>query len=160
VRPDISRSSPVNAIAALSQDLEDALAHLGQMAPYVMPLLTIAFGGCAIVTTWLIWQLTGRPQPRLLWSLMGWCVLAVIGLSIAGIDYRRWWALAFLTVVGAIPLLVRSNSPVAVGSRWATNPVVLVTIVGLSAIGQEVPVGAAILLDPAAQTHIFLDSPT
>jgi len=33
---------------------------------------------------------------------------------------------------------------------------VVACVLGLSVVGQVVPVGAAILLDPAAQTHIVL----
>ncbi|MCO1660623.1 hypothetical protein [Pseudonocardia humida] len=156
-RPDIMRSSPVNAIASLSQNLRDALDHLAEMAPHVMPLLNLVFGLCCLSAAALVWRLTGRREPRLFRSLVAWCVLAAIGLGIAGIDYRRWWALAFVTLVAAVPLLRPGpRQPVPGPPVGSARPVVVVAVLAVSVAAQVVPVGAAILLDPAAQTHIIL----
>ncbi len=165
VRPDITVTSEVNSIAALTQDLDDALANLAQIAPWVVPLLTVALGGCCLLTAGLVWHLTGRREPRLFWLLTAWHVVAALGLTTIAIDYRRWWALVFVAVVATIPLL-RPGPGRATGGRHRAapgrpgppvGPAVLAVVLCLAVLGQLVPVGAAILLDPAAQTQIFLD---
>jgi hypothetical protein len=155
-RPDISVASPVNAIAAVSQSLDGALDHLAQMSPLVMPLLTAVWGGCFLVVAGLVWQLTGRREPRVVGLLAVWCAVAAVGLGVAGIDYRRWWALAFVTVVAALPLLRRVPAPAHAVAPRLVGPGVVAAVVGLSVVGQPVPVAAAILLDANAQTGIYL----
>lgn len=164
VRPDVLRTSPVNAIAALSQDFGDSLAHLAAMDPYVMPLLNLVFGACCLVAAGLVWQAGGYREPWLFGLLAAWCAVAALALGVAAIDYKRWWAMAFVALVAAVPLLraqptgrhCRRSVPPRL-LRALSRPWIVTAVLVASVVGQLVPVGAAILLDPNAQTQIFLE---
>ena len=54
VRPDITAGSNLNAISARGQSFQTSLQHLRQMSPLTLPLLTVLFAGCYLVTVWLL----------------------------------------------------------------------------------------------------------
>jgi hypothetical protein len=60
----------------------------------------------------VVWRLLGRSWRERAFLLLVACSGAVaLALSVAGIDYRRWWALAAVGALCVLALLVRTPGP-------------------------------------------------
>ncbi len=111
VRPDIHQGPYANAVSALDQGVERVGAGIFEMAVATLLFETVLFASCYGASVWLLWRLAGQPaQPLFEVAVMGFACVALI-LTVLGIDYLRWWALAFAGVVAVIALLPRSRPP-------------------------------------------------
>jgi hypothetical protein len=160
-RPDITVTGR-SAVAALTQTPQQALGELAAMLPLTMPVLTVVLGGFWLVSILLLWHLVGAPQRARARRAAGSVAAAAVALSIVGVDYRRWWALAFVAFLAVLHILVRRQPETAVRTavrpaspRWAmVGAVVLLASVVL----QQMPVAAS-YFDPAAETALYLEAP-
>lgn len=154
-RPDIPQDGASTAIAAIGQGAGTAWANLAEMSPSTLPLLTLILGACYLLASWLAWVLLGRPAPASFWFLAAVYAAAAVALSVIGIDYRRWWALAFVAAVATVLVLARGNDRPRGDSRPLPSPLIAGLVLALSVGGQLVPVSAS-AWDPAATTHIVI----
>ena len=82
--------------------------------PLTVVATTVMWGGVAVLTLGLVWQLMGGALlDRRFLAVLASAVLAAGLLSCAGIDHRRWWALA---TVGALAALVLLTPPSGAGA--------------------------------------------
>ena len=64
---------------------------------------TLLCAGLHLLVVGLVWRLLGRPlRQRAFVLLAGLPALVALALSVAGIDYRRWWALAVVAALAAV----------------------------------------------------------
>lgn len=145
-----------NAITALSQTSAQALSHVLGLSPVTLPLAIALFGGAAVVALYLVWRLLGCPRIPELWLAGAVCAATAIAVGLVGIDYRRWWALAFIGTLSALALLASERTQAAGRTsavpRWAA--VVVGVVVAVSLAGQLLPVEP--FWDSNAPTRITL----
>lgn len=154
-RPDIARDGR-HAIAALSQSLESAVSHYFQISPWTMPVLAVLFGGFAAAAVALAWVCVGCPQGRILRGIGLYLMLATVGLSVVGIDYRRWWGLAFVAALASLVLLCPCGRQ---GNRDSGLSSVLFTVAVLAtSVALQLAPVAASGFDRRAATSIVLET--
>jgi hypothetical protein len=141
-----------NAIAALTQTTEQTLRHSADISPITFGVCLLLLGGCWAGTTALLWYLLGRRGGRLFWAYAAVYAAMAVALSVIGIDYRRWWALAFAAAVATLLLLPARDSQPHVRGRLF---VLAVLVLAASAIGQLFPNNP--WWDPSAPTNVVLD---
>jgi hypothetical protein len=139
VRPDIHQGPYANAVSALAQGVERVGAGIFEMAAATLLVETVLFASCYGAAVWLLWRLAGQPAQSLFEvAAMGFACVALIS-TVLGIDYRRWWALAFAGVVAVMALLPGSRPPrtdiAQTKTRW-----VIVALLILSVAAQALSV--------------------
>ena len=150
-RPDILLEGR-SAIAVLMQTPYDSIAHLAQMSPWTLPALTGLYGGCYAAGVAALWHLLGRPR---IGALVAWFALSAVGLSVLGIDYRRWWALAFVATVAVLVLRARRDPGPPPTRRVA---LLVGAVLAVSVLAQLGPMSAA-GVDPHGGTTIHIRYP-
>jgi len=89
--------------------LDNLTAYYSLLDLLTVAATTLMWGGVALLTLGLVWQLMGGAlRDRRFLAVLASAALAAGLLSCAGIDHRRWWALA--TVGGLAALPPRSSS--------------------------------------------------
>ena len=138
-----------NAVSVLDDSLSAERALVSALSLRDTLLFVLVLSGCYVVTAFVTWVLVGRPQARWIATLAAFYGVLAIALGLIGVDYRRWWALAFLgllscfakmlgeTAVGAEVETAPRASP-AVVPRWFSY--VAVALLVLSIPGQYFPV--------------------
>ncbi len=132
VRPDIHQGPYANAVAALAQGVERVGAGIFETAAATLLFETVLFGSCYGAAVRLLWRLAGQPAQQLFEvALIGFACIALI-LTVLGIDYRRWWALAFAGVLTVIALLPRGRPPrsdiTQAKARWVIVPMLILSV--------------------------------
>ncbi|WFG44932.1 hypothetical protein [Pseudonocardia alni] len=101
----------------------DAVTHLGNSVEQQMGVID-RYPPADLIGTWLlcgaaavsigavVWLLLGRPAPAPTMLTAGWLGLVTVTLSLVGVDYIRWWALAFVGLVAFLCLVDRPARPV------------------------------------------------
>ncbi len=120
-----------HSVAALSTGLaQSARNYYAQLSPSAVVGLTLLWGLAFLVTVVLVWQLLGGSlrDRAFLATAAGGAGLAV-ALSVPAIDYRRWWALSAVAVLGAFAVVAPSRAA-RTGPAVAV-PAVLVAVSGL-----------------------------
>ncbi|HET9254271.1 MAG TPA: hypothetical protein VFO16_03590 [Pseudonocardiaceae bacterium] len=141
-----------NAISALTQTTGQALRHFTGISPITFGVCLLSLGGCWAATTTVLWYLLGRRGGRLFWAYAAIYASMALALSAVGIDYRRWWALAFAaTVVTLLLLPARDPQP-----RVRGRLLLLASILAASVLGQLFP--SYPWWDPSALTNVVLDA--
>jgi hypothetical protein len=93
--------------------LDNLTAYYSLLDPATVVATTVMWGGVAVLTLGLVWQLVGGAlRDRRFVAVLGSAVLVAGLLSCAGIDHRRWWALA---TVGGLAALVLLTPPSGAG---------------------------------------------
>lgn len=86
--------------------LDNLTAYYSLLDPMTVVATTVMWGGVAVLTLGLVWQLIGGAlQDRRFVAVLAAVVLVAALLSCAGIDHRRWWALATVGGLAALVLL-------------------------------------------------------
>ena len=93
--------------------LDNLTAYYSLLDPLTVVTTTVLWGGVAVLTLGLVWQLMGGAlRDRRFVAVLASAVLVAGLLSCAGIDHRRWWALA---TVGGLAALVLLTPPSGAG---------------------------------------------
>jgi hypothetical protein len=93
--------------------LDNLTAYYSLLDPMTVVATTVMWGGVAVLTLGLVWQLIGGAlRDRRFVAVLAAVVLVAALLSCAGIDHRRWWALA---TVGGLAALVLLTPPSGAG---------------------------------------------
>jgi hypothetical protein len=139
VRPDIRQGPYANAVSALAQGVERVGAGIFETTVLTLVFETALFASCYGAAAWLLWRLVGRPSQSLFEVAAVSFACDALILTVLGIDYRRWWALAFAGVVAAVALLPGdrlSQSDIAQAkARW-----IIVALLILSVAAQALSV--------------------
>ena len=86
--------------------LDNLTAYYSLLDPLTAVTTTVLWGGVAALTLGLVWQLIGGALgDRRFVAVLASAVLVAGLLSCAGIDHRRWWALATVGGLAALVLL-------------------------------------------------------
>jgi hypothetical protein len=138
-RPDIAQGPYANAVSALAQGADRVGAGIFETAAVTLLFETALFASCYGAAAWLLWRIAGQPAQRLFEVVVvGFACVALI-LTVLGIDYRRWWALAFAGVVAVIALLPHGCPPrstmAQAKARW-----IIVALLILSVAAQALSV--------------------
>jgi hypothetical protein len=101
--------------------LDNLTAYYSLLDPPTVVATTLMWGGVAVLTLGLVWQLIGGAlRDRRFVAVLASAVLVAGLLSCAGIDHRRWWALATVGGLAALVLLTPpSGAGVGPGRRRA-----------------------------------------
>jgi hypothetical protein len=95
-----------NALVALLQGPADAIALAARVSITTQVLCLLGCAAFLVGTGWLLWYWSGRPtlaSHRLV--LAGYCVLAA-AMGLVGVDYRRWWGLALMSLLGCLAIVL------------------------------------------------------
>lgn len=93
--------------------VDNLSAYYSLLDPRTVVATTVMWGGVAVLTLGLVWQLMGGALRDGRFVAVLAAVVLVAGLlSCAGIDHRRWWALA---TVGGLAALVLLTPPSGAG---------------------------------------------
>jgi hypothetical protein len=139
VRPDIQQGPYLNAVSALAQNTQRIGAGISEIAAATLLFETALFASCYGAAVWLLARLAGQPaRPLFDLAVMGFACVALM-LTVLGIDYRRWWALAFAGVVAVIALLP-ANRPPRPDIAQAKAPCVIAALLILSVAAQALSV--------------------
>jgi hypothetical protein len=85
---------------------DNLTAYYSLLDPPTVVATTLMWGGVAVLTLGLVWQLMGGAlRDRRFVAVLASAVLVAGLLSCAGIDHRRWWALATVGGLAALLLL-------------------------------------------------------
>ena len=80
--------------------LENMRTYYALFTPAGVVGTTLVWGTVYVVAVALVWHLLGRRvRGRAFLLLAAGPVLAALALSVAGIDFRRWWSLALVTAL-------------------------------------------------------------
>ncbi|SDF03552.1 hypothetical protein SAMN05660662_0806 [Blastococcus aurantiacus] len=86
--------------------LDNLTAYYSLLDPLTVVATTLMWGGVAALTLGLVWQLMGGAlRDRRFVAVLSSAVVVAGLLSCAGIDHRRWWALATMGGLAALVLL-------------------------------------------------------
>lgn len=124
-----------NAISALGQSTRIGWTFVTQMYPTTVAQGLALFAGGYLLTTVAMASLLlpGVPARRLSVLVAGFAVPSLL-LTVIGNDWKRWWALSFLALLAALPLM-RDG---AAGAAWRRRSgSILVTLV-LAALAASV----------------------
>lgn len=127
---DVSSVPGGNGIEALGYSVEEQLALYDARDTVQTVLLPILMAGAFVAFSATVWWLAGKPAPRLAALAGGWLALTAVALSVVGIDFGRWWALAFVGFVAFLAALPPSG-------QEATRPMperVRVWVLGLALV--------------------------
>ena len=97
---------PVNGVSVIGEGFN--FAHMEGLHPATFVICAVVLGGFYFVSSWIVWRICGACHKPIARQLMGIYALAAVGLSVIGIDYRRWWALAFVAFIACVPRLCRA----------------------------------------------------
>lgn len=133
-----------NGIVVLDRSIGDAATYTATLSPWTRVLVPLGFAVLYLLCAVLVWRAIGRPAPcRFGWLVAGYGAVAVL-LGLVGVDYRRWWALAFVALLASV-ILLRPTAARAVPAganmpRFGRRPAVVVGLVGVSLCVQLMPV--------------------
>ena len=136
-----------DAVTALGADRAQQLSAFADYTPQALLATGLVYGALFLAGSWLLWQLTGRRAPRWVGGTAAYALVVAVAMSTVGIDFRRWWALAFLAVLATLvavhahPRRPRRSSPGPLVTLAAAGSVVA----GLA--GQNWPVAGSIPLN-------------
>ena len=112
--PGVVQAAVAHAVSVSSDvEQENAISVVGEpfsfsfvqsLEPLTVVASVVVLAGYYALAGGLVWWVAGRRAPRVAAALLGYYALCALGLSVLGIDYRRWWTLAFL---GFLACLVR-----------------------------------------------------
>jgi hypothetical protein len=137
--PLVPGQSDHDAVSRLAYGFVDNVrTYYSILTPAGVAGTTVVWAAVYLVLLGLVWHLTGRRlQERAFVLLVVGGGLAALALSVAGIDFRRWWTLAAVAVLCLVhllaPLLPRPT-PRAAGDRQG-DPVVVLALVALGTTG-------------------------
>ena len=107
---------------------ENARTYYSVTTPLGVVAATLLCAGFYLLVLVVVWRLLGRPLERsVFWLAAGLPALAALALAAAGIDYRRWWALALVTGLCLVLQLGerRARRPAVISSPLVVALVVL-----------------------------------
>ena len=107
---------------------ENVQAYYGSTTPAGVLGLALTCAALHLLVLGLVWRLLGGGlRERAFHAVAGLSAAAALVLSVAGIDYRRWWSLALVAALGAVLHLTRDRPrrPVMVGTGLAVALLVL-----------------------------------
>jgi hypothetical protein len=138
-RPDIPLDGQMTAIVALRQTPTSVIDQMRALSPMAPVLLTAVFVAFFLGTVYLTWACLGKPRPLMFRYFLGAYAAGALALSIVGIDYRRWWAMAFAAAAWTVVVLRDTEG---ITGRTAHRPPALfvVTMLVLSVLLQASPV--------------------
>ena len=113
--------------------LENVSAYYATTTPLRVLVTTAVWASVYVLVLGLVWRLLGRAvRDRAFVLLTTGMALAALALSVIGVDYRRWWALAAVTGLAMILQRGRQRraSPGRVG-RGVVVGLVVLTVAGL-----------------------------
>jgi len=130
----------LNAISALIQTPAQTLGLVAQLSVFTRVVCIFAWGVTLLASGFAVWWLVGRPISGLLRVAAVIIGVGALALSFVGIDYGRWWALAFVAVVAILVVVTQdayrprplNATPVAMAA--------LIGVLGLSVVMQGFPV--------------------
>ncbi|GAA1427003.1 hypothetical protein GCM10009616_03020 [Microlunatus lacustris] len=126
-----------DAVARLGHGLLDNMTSYYATTSAASVLVTaVLWATMHLLLLGVVWRLLGRSlSERTFWRLVAGSAAVALTLSVAGIDYRRWWALAALGALCLVVLMTRdavvpvvSAPPVRVGTAVA---LVVLAVTGL-----------------------------
>ncbi len=106
-------------------------------------LFALLFAACA----WTLWALLGRPDRRTAGAAAALLAGVATALGVVGVDYRRWWGLAFLAFVAVLARLSRRDTRDRTADRpqdplgSAAVAAVTAVVVVASVVLQNAPIG-------------------
>jgi hypothetical protein len=98
-RNDIPLDGQLTAIGALRQTPGSIMAQMTGASLVAPVLLTAVFVTFYLCITRLVWTCLDRPQARIFRYFVALYAMGAVGSSLIGIDYRRWWAMAFAVTI-------------------------------------------------------------
>jgi hypothetical protein len=103
-----------DAVSRLGYGLVENITGYYATTSVLSVLVTTAvWASMHVLLIGVVWRLLGRSWRERAFLLLVACSAAgALALSVAGIDYRRWWALAAVGALCALALLVRSPGPI------------------------------------------------
>jgi hypothetical protein len=102
-----------DALDAVDRTLVENVAFFGFFAPEALAWSALLWAGLYAATVTVLARLLGRGHDRVWWVLAAWQAAVAAGLSLLGVDFRRWWGLALLGLVAAAAV-TRSGAVTAV----------------------------------------------
>lgn len=116
-----------DAVARLGHGLLDNLvAYYATTTAVSVAVTTFVWAGAHLLLLAVVQRLLGRSlRERAFLLVVAGSVAVAVALSVVGIDYRRWWALAAMGALCAVVLLPRGARDPVVGRGTAVGLVVL-----------------------------------
>jgi hypothetical protein len=90
-----------DALDAVDRTLVENVAFFGFFEPAALAWSALLWAGLYAATAAVLARLLGRGHDRTWWVLAAWQAAVAAGLSLLGVDFRRWWGLALLGLVAA-----------------------------------------------------------
>lgn len=118
--------------------VKNARTYYSILTPAGVVVTTVVWGAVYLVLVGLVWHLLGRSTRERAFVLLAvGGAFAALALSVAGIDYRRWWTLAAVAVLCLILLLspLLPSGPSQAGTVRRRSRGVTVALVTLGATG-------------------------
>jgi hypothetical protein len=110
--------------------LENISSYYGATSVLSVVITTAVWASVHLLLLAVAWRLLGNAwRERAFWLLVTGSVAVALALSVAGIDFRRWWALAAVGALGVLALLPRRPSAPLAPPRTGTAVGVLVLAV-------------------------------
>lgn len=118
--------------------VENARTYYSILTPAGVAVTAVVWAAVYLTLVGLVWHLLGRSTRERAFALLAvGGALAALALSVAGIDFRRWWTLAAVAVLCLILLLspLLPSGPSRAGTVRHRSRAVTLALVTLGAIG-------------------------
>lgn len=125
-----------DAVSLLNATLDEQLAVFEHYSPPVLVVTTVVLAGVAVLAAASVWLLLGRPNPRRTLATATYLAVVTAVLSVVGVDFLRWWSLAFVAFLGVLAVAeLRDRRPLS----FRTAVIVAVAMLAC-AVAQRLPV--------------------
>jgi len=113
--------------------VENARIYYGITTPAGVVATTLLCALLHLLVLGVIWHLLGRSlRERVYLLLTGLPALVALALSVAGIDYRRWWSLALVAALGAVLQQTGERTSRPNAGRALTAALIVLAVAGVA----------------------------
>lgn len=142
---NITDKPGTNAVSTLALSIKDNAEFVSRLSLVTQVLSVLVMLVLYIVPSGLMWHLLGRTTPTLYWRLAALYGVFALALGFVGVDYRRWWGLAFIALAASHAILLSTRTSLV---DVLTKRSVIVLVLTLSVVTQPIPVYP--IWDPAS----------
>jgi hypothetical protein len=126
IRAGVRPAGPIgDALAALNRGLIENMAYFRLFGRIPIALSSVLWSGFYFLTARVTKKLLGSGAGEQYSPLVTAHALVAAALSVAGVDFRRWWGLALMGLMSAVSLTDRSSIGEPVGSAALAGAIAL-----------------------------------
>lgn len=141
-----------NSVSALGQTARNGFENFLHTSPTTLVIFWVLCITGFASTVPAVVKMTGFHHTRIVGVLIGIFALNAVALSLEANDYRRWWAIAFLSTIAALTIIGHDDH----GAPRKANPVLACALL-IASLGLQLVPDWPAHWDPSADTDFSID---